>query len=62
MATTTTRLTGIKLASVISPPPADIVIAQAATLQPIAEVAKMMGLEEGDFDPYGAHQGKVRVG
>jgi hypothetical protein len=63
MATTTTQPTGVKLApaGIISPPPADITIAQAARPLPIGEVAEMMGLAEGEYDHLGAHQAKVRV-
>jgi len=64
MATTTTAAppTGVKLApgSILSPPPADITIAQAATPLHIDEIAAMMGLETGEWDLYGPHQAKVR--
>ena len=58
---TTTNPTGIKLTSTISPPPPDIVIAQASTPLHVEAIAEMLGLEAGEYDLYGPHQAKVRV-
>ncbi len=43
------------------PVPSDIDIAQAATLQPIVEIAQAMGLSEDDLELYGRHKAKVHL-
>jgi formate--tetrahydrofolate ligase len=40
----------------------DIEIARAATLKPIAEIARALGLEAGDLEPYGHHIAKIGAG
>jgi hypothetical protein len=59
---TTSNKTGIRLppASLLSPVPADIDIAQAATPLHISEVAAMLDLKPEEVDLYGQHQAKVR--
>src|SRR5690606_14587265 len=39
----------------------DIEIAQSATLRPIAEIAKGIGLGEDDIEPYGRYKAKVHA-
>jgi len=41
--------------------PSDIEIAQAATLQPIVDIAKGIGLEEDDLELYGKYKAKVHL-
>lgn len=41
--------------------PSDLDIAQAATLQPVWEIAEKMGLEWDDIELYGSHMAKVRL-
>jgi formate--tetrahydrofolate ligase len=41
--------------------PSDIEIAQAARLKPITEIARGLGLEEGDLELYGRHKAKVHL-
>jgi len=43
------------------PVPADIEIAQAATLQPIREIAAALGLAEDDLELYGKYKAKVHL-
>lgn len=47
--------------SLKSPVPADIDVAQAIAPAPIAEVAASLGLEDGDYEAYGAAKAKVKV-
>jgi len=62
MATTATaKKTGIPLASTLSPVPADITIAQAATPLHISEVAAMLDLAPDEVDLYGQYQAKARA-
>ena len=44
-----------------NPVPADIDIAQAATLKPIRQVAEEMGLEESELELYGDYKAKVKL-
>ena len=44
-----------------NPVPADIDIAQAATLKPIAQVAEEMGLLPGEFELYGDYKAKIKL-
>ena len=39
----------------------DLEIAQAATLQPIADIARRYGLDPGELIPYGYHMAKVKL-
>lgn len=39
----------------------DIDIARAAELRPITEIAKGLGLQESEIEPYGAHKAKIRL-
>lgn len=48
-----------KLAELKSPVPADIDVAQAATVVPIRTVAAACGLTEADYEPYGHYKAKV---
>lgn len=41
--------------------PADLQIAQSATLRPIGEVAREAGMREGEFEPYGHYKAKVSL-
>jgi formate--tetrahydrofolate ligase len=41
--------------------PSDLEIAQAATMQPIVEIAKKIGLEEDDLELYGKYKAKVHL-
>ncbi len=41
--------------------PSDLDIAQAATLQPVWEIAEQMGLERDDIELYGDYMAKVRL-
>ncbi|MCK4249203.1 MAG: formate--tetrahydrofolate ligase, partial [Candidatus Omnitrophica bacterium] len=41
--------------------PSDLVIAQAAKLKPITEIAKKIGLKENDLELYGQHKAKVSL-
>ena len=41
--------------------PSDLEIAQAATLQPIVDIAKSIGLEEDDLELYGKYKAKVHL-
>lgn len=43
------------------PVPSDIEIAQAATVQPIMEIAESIGLTEDDLDMYGKYKAKVHL-
>lgn len=43
------------------PVPSDIEIAQAATVKPILEIAKSLGLSEDDLDLYGKYKAKVHL-
>ena len=43
------------------PVPADIDIAQAATLKPIRQVAEEMGLEESELELYGDYKAKIKL-
>jgi len=45
----------------LSPVPADIDIAQAATLKPISQVAEEMGLLPSELELYGEHKAKVKL-
>ncbi|MEN6579535.1 MAG: formate--tetrahydrofolate ligase [Anaerolineaceae bacterium] len=44
-----------------NPVPADIDIAQAATLKPIRQVAEEMGLEESELELYGDYKAKIKL-
>ena len=44
-----------------TPVPADIDIAQAATLKPISQVAEEMGLEESELELYGDYKAKIKL-
>src|SRR4030043_342918 len=44
-----------------TPVPSDIDIAQEATLKPIVQVAKELGLSEDDLDLYGKYKAKVHL-
>ncbi|NLG40472.1 MAG: formate--tetrahydrofolate ligase [Chloroflexi bacterium] len=44
-----------------NPVPADIDIAQAATLKPIAQVAEEMGLLPGELELYGDYKAKIKL-
>ncbi len=44
-----------------TPVPADIDIAQAATLKPIRQVAEEMGLEENELELYGDYKAKIKL-
>ena len=44
-----------------TPVPADIDIAQAATLKPIRQVAEEMGLEESELELYGDYKAKIKL-
>jgi len=48
-----------KLANLVSPVPADIDVAQAATLVPIRHIAAACGLTEEDYEPYGHYKAKI---
>ncbi|HEX6132547.1 MAG TPA: formate--tetrahydrofolate ligase [Longimicrobiales bacterium] len=39
----------------------DIEIAQSATLRPIVEIARTLGLDEADIEPYGRYKAKVHA-
>ena len=39
----------------------DLEIAQAATMQPIVEIARDLGLEEDEIELYGKHKAKVTL-
>lgn len=39
----------------------DLEIAQAATLKPILEIAKSVGMDQNDLDPYGWYKAKVHL-
>lgn len=39
----------------------DIEIAQAAKMKPIVEIARMIGLDEDDLEPYGKYKAKVNL-
>ncbi len=41
--------------------PSDIAIAQAATLRPIAEIAKGLGLSDDEIELYGKYKAKIRL-
>ncbi len=45
----------------VKPVPSDIEIAQAATLKPIIEIAKSIGLTEDDLDLYGKYKAKIHL-
>jgi len=45
----------------VKPVPSDIEIAQAAELLPIVQVAKTVGLGEGDLDLYGKYKAKIHL-
>ncbi len=45
----------------LTPVPADIDIAQAATLKPIRQVAEEMGLEESELELYGDYKAKIKL-
>jgi len=45
----------------VRPVPIDIDIAQAATLDPIVEVAARLGLDEDDIDLYGKYKAKIHL-
>ncbi|GAB1456430.1 hypothetical protein MASR2M48_17380 [Spirochaetota bacterium] len=44
------------------PVPSDIVIAQAAHIKPITEIAKDYGIAETYIDRYGSYKAKVKLG
>lgn len=44
------------------PLPSDLEIAQAATLQPITQIAEKLGVSSNHLEPYGHHVAKVDVG
>ena len=44
-----------------TPVPADIDIAQAATLKPIRQVAEEMGLDESELELYGDYKAKIKL-
>lgn len=48
-----------QLTNLISPPPPDIVIAQAAELTPIAHIADQVGILPDELEPYGRYKAKV---
>jgi hypothetical protein len=65
-ATTSTDSAGMpmihnKTLSLLTPVPADITIAQAATILPIAEVAKALKLQDDELDLYGKYKAKVSI-
>ncbi|NTV51747.1 MAG: formate--tetrahydrofolate ligase [Candidatus Firestonebacteria bacterium] len=41
--------------------PSDLEIAQAAALRPITEIARTLGLNEDDLEPYGKYKAKVHL-
>ncbi len=45
----------------VKPVPSDIEIAQAAELRPIVEIARSVGLDEGDLELYGKYKAKVHL-
>jgi len=45
----------------IKPVPEDIIIAQAAVVRPIAEIAASVGLDESDLESYGIYKAKVHL-
>lgn len=49
----------MKLQNLQDPVPSDIDIAQSASLLPILEVAKTLGLQEKEIDSYGSYKAKV---
>jgi len=49
------------LVDIKRPVPSDIDIAQAATMRPIIDVAKELGLTEDDLDYYGKYKAKVHL-
>lgn len=48
-----------KLTNLVSPVPADIDVAQAATVVPIRTIAAACGLTEADYEPYGHYKAKI---
>lgn len=44
-----------------TPMPSDLEIAQAAALRPITEIARTLGLNEDDLEPYGKYKAKVHL-
>ncbi|MDD8032001.1 MAG: formate--tetrahydrofolate ligase [Acidobacteriota bacterium] len=46
---------------IIKPVPSDIEIAQAAELQPIAEIAEALGLSQDDLELYGKYKAKIHL-
>ena len=44
-----------------NPVPADIVIAQEASLKPIVQVAEEMGLLSGELELYGDYKAKIKL-
>ena len=53
------RKTLVKLTDLVSPVPADIEVAQAATPSNIKAIAAACGLAEADYEPYGHYKAKV---
>ena len=47
--------------NVVTPTPADIDIAQAATPVPIAQIAERLGLGPDDYEPHGHLKAKIRL-
>jgi methylenetetrahydrofolate dehydrogenase (NADP+)/methenyltetrahydrofolate cyclohydrolase/formyltetrahydrofolate synthetase/formate--tetrahydrofolate ligase len=45
----------------VKPVPSDLEIAQAAVLEPIVEIARSVGLSEGDLERYGEYKAKVHL-
>lgn len=45
----------------VSPVPADLVIAQAAHVEPITTIARRLGLGEDELEPYGRFKAKVHL-
>ena len=39
----------------------DIEIAQANKMEPVAQIAKKIGIEEGDLDLYGSYKAKLGI-
>jgi len=42
-----------------NPVPSDIEIAQSATMKPITDIAKGLGILDEEFEPYGKYMAKV---
>ena len=53
--------TARKLENIISPPPSDIAIAQSVKPLPIADIAKSLGVNDEELEPYGFTKAKVSL-